>query len=225
MFTSKTLAFLAENRAMNSREWFGEHKAAYEKYVLEPLRDLARELAPAVSEIDDQIVTIPAVDKTISRIWCDVRFSRGMLFREQQWISFRRDKKQFPGWPEFFIVFSPRELLWGCGYYSISTETMAVIRRMVVEEHPKFIAAKQALEAQSTFSLNGDSFKRSRYPSYSEDIRAWLDKKNLRFSYETANVRELFSEDLSETLKAAFRQMKPIYQFLICAESLAQADK
>lgn len=220
MFSSKTLAFLAENRAMNSREWFGAHKDEYHQYVLEPLKALVKHLTPLMNEIDEQMVTIPAVDKTVSRIWCDVRFSRGMLFREQQWISIRRDKKQFPAWPEFFMVLSPREFFWGCGYYAASAETMAAIRGMILEGHPKFLAAKAAYDAQSVFHLTGDCFKRTRYPSASEELREWLDRKSLCFM-NAPSQNELFAEDLAEKMASSFRAMKPVYDFLIYAEDVA----
>ncbi len=221
MFSTKTLAFLAENHAMNSREWFVAHKAEYEAYVLSPLRELMRALAPVITEIDGQAVTIPAVDKTISRIWCDVRFSRGMLFREQQWLSIRRDKKQFPGWPEFFMVFSPHEFFWGCGYYRASVETMEEVRRMILEGDPRFGAAKAAFEAHGALTHGGDRFKRTRYPSYPEDIRAWLDQKSICV-VRRAELSELFDPKLAETMSASFRAMSPIYQFLIHAEELVR---
>ena len=217
MFTVKTLAFLAENRAMNSREWFAAHKNEYEAHVLSPLKELMVQLAPTVSELDGQAVTLPAVDKTISRIWCDVRFSRGMLFREQQWLSIRRDKKQFAGWPEFFVVFSPREFFWGCGYYCASGEVMAEIRSMIALGDPKFEEAKKAFDSHGGLTLGGDSFKRSKYPTYPEEVREWLDKKSICVM-RRAEIGELFDGDLAEKLAASFREMKPIYDSLICAE-------
>jgi uncharacterized protein (TIGR02453 family) len=108
MFTQKTLDFLSENRFMNSKEWFSEHKEEYSKYVIQPLAELAAALAPTLSAIDSQIITEPKVDKTISRIYRDVRFSKDkLLYREEMWLSVKRDKKAFPGYPEFFFVVSP----------------------------------------------------------------------------------------------------------------------
>ena len=44
---------------MNSREWFREHRAEYEKLVVEPLAELVEDLAPAMAEIDP-CLSLPA---------------------------------------------------------------------------------------------------------------------------------------------------------------------
>ena len=83
MFTPKTLEFLAENRRRNSQAWFAEHKEAYHTLVFEPLCELVRALAPQALQIDDQVVSLPRVDKTICRIRRDTRFSHDKsLYRE-----------------------------------------------------------------------------------------------------------------------------------------------
>jgi len=163
MFTQKTLDFLSENRFMNSKDWFAEHKEEYQKYVLQPMTELANELAPTLRAIDSQIGTEPKT--AMSRIYRDIRYARDkMLYREEMWLSFKRDKKEFLQYPEFFFVFSPYSVLYGCGYYSVSAETMNTIRKMILENDPMFQKAIEAYESQNEMTLEGDSFRKSRYP-------------------------------------------------------------
>lgn len=219
MFSSKTLKFLAENRGMNSREWFEEHRAEYEGYVQKPLRELAEALAPTVAELDGQIVVTP-INKSLSRIWCDVRFSKGMLYRESQWVSFKRDKHEFPAYPEFFVVITPKEFFYGCGYYCASTAAMESARRLITCGHESFVKAKAVIDAQNKFSDSGDRYKRSKYPAYNEELREWLDRKNFCLMCRP-DIKELFAPDLAETIKKDFRMLKPVYDFFITAETQA----
>lgn len=204
---------------MNSKEWFSEHKEEYNKYVLQPLAELASALAPTLSEIDGQIVTEPKVDKTISRIYRDLRFSKDkLLYREEMWLSIKRDKKEFPGYPEFFFVVSPYNFLYGCGYYSVSAETMNTIRKMILENDPMFQKAIEAYESQNEMNLEGDSFRKSRYPEQPERIRNWLDRKNIYFAHSSSDFSVLFSEQLAPLLINSFKIMAPVYKFFLYAE-------
>lgn len=94
MFSPQTFDFLMENRFMNSKEWFLEHKPVYNEYVLKPLTELAIEMAPSIEMLDPAIVTTPKINKVLSRIYRDTRYSKDkMLFRESIWLSFKKDKK------------------------------------------------------------------------------------------------------------------------------------
>lgn len=107
MFTPDTVLFLQENRFRNDRRWFASHKADYERLVLEPLDALSAFVAPVVSAADEWIVTRPASVR--SRVYRDLRYVRdGLLYREDMWLSFKRDKKRFPNCPEF--IFTSRRL-------------------------------------------------------------------------------------------------------------------
>lgn len=220
MFSQKTFDFLFQNRMNNSKEWYTEHKSDYNDYVLKPLADLATELAPAISAIDSHIVTEPKVDKTISRIYRDTRFSKDkMLYREEMWLSFRRDKKAFPNYPEFFFVVMPNEYIYGCGYYAATADAMDSVRRLILDDHPMFLKALKAYENQSDFVIDGDVYKKSKYPNQAENIRTWLDRKSICFMCKSTDFSLLFSDNLSEKLASTYKQMEPIYNFLTYAES------
>ena len=140
MFSPNTLDFLSENRFQNSREWYRAHKAEYNAFVHAPLVEMVEALAPTLEQIDSRIITEPKTDKTISRIYRDMRRAHGDFYREEMWLSFKRDKHMFPRYPEFFFVFSPRGFFYGCGYYATPSDTMQCLRQMVVEDHPAYLS-------------------------------------------------------------------------------------
>lgn len=220
MFSPETLEFIAENCWKSSRDWFHEHRNEYLKFVRNPLIELSDFLAPTIEKIDTQLVTDPRV--TISRINRDLRFAKGgSIYRDTLWISYRRDRQEFQAWPEFYFILSPRESFYGCGYYQTKAPVMEKIRKMVIEDHPKYLKAKAVLDKHSNIILEGDMYKRSKFKDYSEEKRQWLDRKNLSFSiYPTGEV--LFGEELGENIKEAFEKMVPIYEFLVFAEEEAR---
>lgn len=220
MITTKTLDFLCENRFRNSREWFLEHKEEYLELVLKPLSELAKELGPTVSAIDSQIITEPKVDRTISRIYRDTRFSKDkLLYREEMWLSFKRDKKVFTGYPEFFFAFTPEEFLFGCGYYAQSAQSMESLRKLILQNSPQFKKAEKAYKNQREFLLEGDMYKRSKFPDQPEEIRNWLDRKSISLIYRSKDFPLLFSDELAPLVKGIFNKMEAFYQLFLWAEN------
>lgn len=222
MFEEKTLDFLMENRLQNSRQWFSEHRGEYEKYVLNPLAELAVELAPTLFEIDPQIISVPKVDRCISRIYRDMRRCRdGMLYRDEMWLTFKRDKHEFPCYPEFFFVISPSGLLYGCGYYDQGGGAAECLRQLIIAEDPAFVKADRAYRAQSALPLAGDVYKKSRYPQYSDRQRDWLERKNICLM-RSAELPLLYSPELGKTLSRDFKAVRAVYELLVKSEQEAR---
>ncbi len=219
MFTEKTFSFLFENRLQNDRAWFAEHRREYEEYVLAPMTELAKTLAPTVSAIDADIVTTPRVNKVLSRIYRDTRFSYDKsLYRDQLWLSFKRDKRLYPHYPEFFFVASRKSFCYGCGYYAPTPAAADSIRSLILENDPLFRKAKKVCEQNDAFVLDGDRYKRSRYPQQSEDLREWLDRKALSVVVRSDDLSLLYTPDLANRIAKDYQALRPVYRFFLHAE-------
>lgn len=219
-FSDETLNFLFENRVMDSKQWFEEHRGQYESLVLTPLRELVTALTPAMLEIDPLLTCEPKIGKCISRIYRDTRFSKDKrLFRDVMWVSFFRRRQLFNGLPCFFFELSPRGLVWGCGYYQTAPEVMEEIRSMILAEDPDFLSAETCLAGRPDFFLADSLYKRSRYPDAPEARRRWLDQRDICALTRTEDFSLLYSTDLPDVLAKDFTDLKPVYDFLIKAET------
>lgn len=177
-FSAKTLDFLFMNKLHNDKLWFSEHRDEYEENVLKPMRELVDELAPALYSIDPQIICAPKVNKSISRIFRDTRYSKDKsIFRDVMWCHFSRDKKLYDAVPSFFYEFSPRRIRYGCGYYCMTGEAMDNVRSLVLSGGPIFENANSVIEKSRKFSLEDSKYKRSKFPNESEKRRNWLDRE------------------------------------------------
>ncbi len=221
MFTPETLDFLSTNRFMNSREWYAEHKGEYKAHVLQPLVEMTEHLAPTLEEIDAQILTEPKVDVTISRIYRDMRRAKGDFYRDYMWLTFKRDKHRFPRYPEFFFVLSPTGFFWGCGHYAAAAETTACMHEMILGNDPLFCKADRALRRQHDYHLDGETYKRSRFPGATDTQRDWLERKTICLMHDGDPITDLFRADLAETIAESFRAMKPGYAFFLAATQKA----
>jgi uncharacterized protein (TIGR02453 family) len=220
-FSERTTEFLFENRVTDSKLWFEQHRAEYEDLVLEPLRQLVRDLTPTMLEIDPFFCCEPKIGKCISRIFRDTRYTRDKhVFRDAMWISFARSRiTREGGMPGFFFEVSPRGLLWGCGWFQASPEAMAVLRERALAGDKRFLACQRLLKKRPDFYLSDERYKRSKYPQAPEALREWLDLKNVCL-LAGGDVQTLLPDPaLPDVLAKDFKAMKPLYDFLSAVES------
>ncbi len=219
-FSEKTLKFLFENRVVDSKTWFTEHRAEYDSLVIKPLRELVMALKPTMLEIDPLLICDPKVGRSISRIYRDTRFSNDKsIFRDVMWCVFIRDKKLYDGLPGFWFEFSPRGFRYGCGYYQASGASMDAIRTLILDDDKTFKAARRAFNKQSVFRIEDTKYKRSRYPDQPEEKREWLDQRSLCFIADSDDFDLLFSDALADKLAQDFRLLIPMYDFMMAAEA------
>lgn len=217
-FTEEAPKFLLENKMNNNKDWYESHKGEYKQYVYNPFVELIMELAPAISEIDSTLITVPS--KLISRVRRDTRFTKDKsLYRDNVWIVFLRDKSLMSTSPCFWFEISQRGSSYGVGYYGAETGSMANMREMIINGHPAFLRALKCYESQEEFVIGGEIYKRSKFPDQPENLRLWLDRKNIFFESVQNDFKLAFSKELPDTLKKGFKKLKPIYDFLCAVES------
>lgn len=213
MISKETIEFLMENRVRNSRSWFLEHRAEYEKFVRRPLLELSERLAPAALGVDPQVAVSP-VGRTISRINRDTRFSHDKsLYRDVMWCVFeRRGEEGCP--PGLFFEFSPDGFRYGCGYYCVPIAYMDALRELVLRDEPSYLAARRAYEKQKLFQLEGERYKRLRHPEAPAEKQDWLNRKGIAFIHSEKDFELLFSDRLAEVVADGFCKLAPLYAFL-----------
>ena len=225
-FSQRSIDFLIENKINDSKAWYQEHKGLYLEFILEPFIELVARLSPAMLKIDPQLITEPRVDRTLSRIYRDTRFSKDKsLYRDNMWMVFMREKKLYEGLPAFYFDLSPEGFSYGMGYYQASAASMDAVRQMILGNAAPFKKAEKAFRGQSAFGMEGDDYKRSKYPDMPQAKREWLDKKSISFNCHSGDFDLLFSEKLAEVLLDGFTLLAPVYDFLCLAEARRMSAK
>lgn len=221
-FSQRSLDFLYFNHKYNSKLWYQEHKEDFKQYLSVPFRDLATAMSPRMLEIDEQMITEPK--SIVSRLYKDLRFAKDKtsLYRDHMWLTFMRGTSATCGLPGFFFEISPYNFSYGCGYYMTDAKSMASLRNLILSNAPVFQKAKECFENQSIFSLVGETFKKPRYADYPEDLSRWLEKKDICFIANSTDIDLLFSPNLADVLCDRFEMIKPLYDLMMTAESLAE---
>lgn len=215
-FPPQMLDFLAENHLRNSKAWYEEHKDVCRKLVIEPYYALIEAMAPVMTKIDANFVTIPS--KALSRVRRDTRFSKNKdLYRDHMWIVFRRPRQSLGSSLCYYFEIEQESWGYGVGYYNIPSAVREEYRQMVLHHDATYREARQALE-QSTFALYGDAYKRPPFPDAPEKDQSWLNRKNIGASFSSTDYTALFNGTFYDTMMSDLKQIAPFYRFLRKAE-------
>jgi uncharacterized protein (TIGR02453 family) len=218
-FSKESLDFLTQVKINNSKAWFQEHKNDYESLLVEPFRRLVSELSGDILKIDPLFDTTPAINRTISRIYRDTRFSKDKsLYRDSMWFTFKRPKDTWREAPAFFFEIYPDGYRYGMGYYSSTKESMDLFRKMIDDKPQVFNKIVRNFRNQSTFAIEGDRYKKILDPGKPEEINEWYNRKNLYLVHNDKNVDKLFNNDLVNELKEGFSFLQEIYKYLCSVE-------
>lgn len=222
-FAQEGLTFLQQVRRENDKAWFEENRFIYEHSVLEPFRALVDDLAPVMLEIDPLIETRSAIGKTLSRIHRDTRFSQDKsLYRDRMWLTFKRPAKNWTDAPAYFFGITPDAMHYGLGYYSASKPTMDLFRHTLKQRPTQFL--EMATCCRTPFELIGESYKRPLVKDLDPAIATWYNRKSFAAIVDTHDIEPLFHAELVTLLADGFRQLEPLYQWLMNVETMKQVD-
>ena len=215
-FSRKTLKFLKGLEANNNKIWFEAHKSDYEEYVLQPLRDLVTDLGDSMLDIDPRFEITPAVNKTISRIYRDTRFSKDKSpFRSTVWFTFKNQKKD---WTSkvcgYFFELSINAYRYGMGFYAAAPAITSKFREQIDENPKEFLKAISFFSKQKTFVLEGEMYKKIFDKTKPKEIRHWYQRKNMYLVCNRKIDNTLFSSKLVDDLASGFDMLAPLYHYL-----------
>ena len=93
IFNKNSFEFLSNLEANNTKDWFVNNKSIYQENIINPLKELISSLDIFIATIDNSLETKPVINKAISRIYRDVRFSKNKLpFKNHIGFHFRKKR-------------------------------------------------------------------------------------------------------------------------------------
>lgn len=214
-YTQETVDFMWGIRFNNERGWFLEHKEQYQTQLLEPTRALGEQVYQGVQAM---LPHEPLMLK-MSRIYRDARrlFGRGP-YKDHLWFCVRTGDKDWTGRPTFYFEIAPDYYSYGMGFWQAPAELMEAFRRDLQERPQKFGKLVRSFEKQNVFTLNGDSYARSK-GEVSDLLRPWFQKKSISLSHEVPLDEKIFQPELAEEILGNFKLLVPFYKYFagLCA--------
>ena len=223
-FYRETFEFLFEIAFNNNVEWFNENRKRYERFVRDPLHQLASELMADALKVDPNFN--PSINTSVSRIRRDTRFTYDKSpFRNHMWIGFRYPKTRISESCMIYFEITPEGYSYGFGLYSSTSEFMQAYRARVLADPQGFLKLARALEKKG-FSLDAERYKRDRFPAASEELKPYLNVKYFGWGKRFSGVKELIEpSDIEERLKAEMNAMKPMYDLIRSVQMSVCANK
>ncbi|MEW6265378.1 MAG: DUF2461 domain-containing protein [Thermodesulfobacteriota bacterium] len=213
-FSANSFEFLRGLREHNTKEWFESHKHEYRRLILQPLQALVEELAPVMLGIDPMIEVSPAVNKTISRIYRDTRFSKDKSpYKTNQWLTFKRPRKEWQSQPAYFFELSPESYRFGMGFYCADRATMDRFRADLDANPKPFLAATRFFR-QGLFALEGESYKRQLKPGLPSPLQDWYNRKSFYLVNSLPVQRQGIPASFAAELATSFETLAPFYHYL-----------
>ena len=218
-FTRETVRFYTALRKNNNKAWFEANRATYDAHVIAPAKLFVTAMGEKLKTRVPGIVAIPAVNKSIFRIYRDTRFSLDPApYKTNLGIYFwdgSRSRLESSG---FYFGFEPPDLYVGGGMYMIPDNLLAKYRKDVVDkkrgaEIGRIVAAIRAREG---FAVEGEHYKRVPAGFDAAHPNAALLKHNgLYGSYETKIPEEFYSAGLVDYCLQRFEPIVPLHRWLM----------
>jgi len=214
-FSKEAIEFLKNVKLNNSKDWFESNRSIYNEYLLKPFQELVGELSDNMIEIDSKFIVAPFIDKTISRIHKDVRFSKDKSkYRDSMWLTFKRSAKEWIYTPAYFFEIMPDYYRYGMGFYSAKKQAMDIFRKRIDISQQSFLGIVKPIKEDNKFEIYGDMYKKSLNSSNSDEIKEWYDRKSFGVIHNCDNLKKLFTKDLLGELIESFNKLAPLYNFL-----------
>ena len=207
-FTPETGTFLWDLAFHNERPWFQANKDRFLRVLKEPFDAMARETkAEMERRYPDEIFQLH-----ISRIYRDARRLYGRPpYNDHLWFTIwtGADKRDNPA---FWFMFSKSDYGYGTGLFEADAADMAEYRKYI-EEHPDEVGAlARKLNAQKTFRLDGEDYKRPK-GHVSALLDPWYNKRWGGVGAHFDQEGDAFSPELPRIVADGFDFMMPYYRF------------
>ncbi|MDR3314103.1 MAG: DUF2461 domain-containing protein [Oscillospiraceae bacterium] len=216
--TPEALFLLAENKFRDSKAFYEENKAALNRLVVNPLRQIAGAMTGQLFALDAQMALDPV--RMVSRIRRDTRFTKEKHFyRSNLWINFRRQSEEFQPCPYMWFEIRPEEDDWSCGVCVIyaSPAYMRFFHERLLAAPEPFLAAvarAQSAGAQSEIT----AYKKDHCPDAPENLKPWLNAKGFCIIYRKPGLGVLQDDSILAALGEQYAAFAEMYRWL-CASA------
>lgn len=133
-FSKDTFKFLKDLERNNRKEWFEENREIFEDKVFQPSLSFISGMGERLRSIAPGIVAIPKTDKSIFRIYKDVRFSKDKTpYKTHIGIFFWEGKRKKLENPGFYLQLNKSSIYVAGGLYIFPKDLLKPYRDAVVD--------------------------------------------------------------------------------------------
>lgn len=216
-FPQCTAEFLSKLAKNNNRQWFESHRDEYKSMFLEPAQEFVMEMGAELQTIRPNIMAVPKIDKSIFRLYRDVRFSKDkMPYKTNLGILFwEGDDKKLESSGYYFHI-EPKYFFIGGGTYLFSDSMLKAYRGALRDKtaREQIVSAVKKMKKLG-YKIGGQHFKRLP-KGFSEDFpnKELLLHNGLYCYIESKNTAELKPKTVVGYCFKHFKAMLPLHAWL-----------
>ncbi len=212
-FTQDTFLFFVEVTFHDSKRFMDQNRARYKREVQGPLSELALALLPDMLTIDPNFNT--RLTSIVSRIYRDTRYSKNKsLYRDHAWLSFKHPDTRIGETFSMYAEIEPNGYGYGMGMYSPDSAFMKAFRERILTSPARFLALAEEAKARG-FTVEGERFKRDRFPDADPALKPYLNLKGISFTFFNKDVKKTYEPDFLNEVREGLLSLKELYQFIV----------
>jgi uncharacterized protein (TIGR02453 family) len=217
IITRETFRFFRDLARNNRTAWMQARRERYQECVVQPLRRLCEELAPAILRLDSRFETSGRTGANLSRINRDIRFAKDKTpYRAQMYLKFSAPFRGEGEAGQFYVGISTKTATAGFRIYSGSKRkdsALAQIANPRVEANPRWLAQQKKRLGRRYESYwysveKGEWTQHAGWPAPEnwKKLQGWIVRRELGVA---AALRGSFSTDLVRI----FHDLHPLLRF------------
>jgi uncharacterized protein (TIGR02453 family) len=228
-FNLKSFSFLKSLEIKNNKSWFEKNRQIYQDHLINPIKSLINDLDLfVINEIDNNLETKPAINKSISRIYRDTRFAHNKLpFKNNIGFNFKKKSSDWKYHPSFFFRIFPYGYTFGMGVMKNSPEYFANFRKKI-DFNPKiFEEIINPVLKNREFEILGENYKKYQFqldqnnpnhqaikPKSLININRFYRKKSILIRYFRDQNFYQNQQQLSIDITEKFQTLINLYKFI-----------
>lgn len=218
-FPQSTIKFLTALSKNNNKVWFEKNRVRYDLELLQPAIQFVIDLGEKLFQLSPNINAIPKIDKSIFRLYRDVRFSKNKSpFKTNLGLYFWEGRGKKMECSGLYFHIEPKLFFLGAGMYQFTGDQLKKYRQLVSDP----VAGKELndiiskLQKKKKFELGGKAYKKTPRgfdPNYK--YNHLLLHSGLYLFYESKNFNELINNDPVDFSFRIFKYMYPLHKWFV----------
>lgn len=219
LFPQSTIKFLTALSKNNNKVWFEKNRVRYDFELLQPAIQFVIDLGEKLSELSPNIIAIPKIDKSIFRLYRDVRFSKNKApFKTNLGLYFWEGSGKKMECSGFYFHIEPKLFFLGAGMYMFTKDQLKKYREIVSDpvKGKELSDIVNKILKNKKYQLGGKTYKKTPRgfdPDYK--YRELLLHSGLYVSYESANFNELNKNDPVNFSFKIYKEMYPLHKWFV----------
>jgi uncharacterized protein (TIGR02453 family) len=217
IITGETFRFFRDLSRNNRTEWMQANRERYQECIVQPLRGLCEELAPAILRLHPEFETSGRTGANLSRINRDIRFAKDKTpYRAQMYVKFSAPFRGEGEAGQLYVGIAKKTVTAGFRIYSGSKRkdsTLALIADAHLQANPRWLAQQKKRLSRRYESYwyameKGEWTRQDGWPTVDDwsKLKGWIVRRELGTA---AAIRGSFCKDLI----GIFRDLYPLLRF------------